>query len=164
MIKVECVTVKLFPVLLKDKVLHLFIERRTRIRRQNFKVSSRRIKFTSKAYGCFDAVFCVLQESEDIEGGRANTKLPTQGDHVAQPRGVHRTNQLLVEIVHARFAFKRETEAASSYAFGNKKTAFPLERKKRVSNNDVRLLVHAAQFCKLRQHVFRRARSKTARD
>src|SRR5690348_4922264 len=83
MIEVERVPVKLFPIRLKDKRLELLIQRRTRIRRQDFEVSSRRIELTRKAYRCLNALFRVLQETEDIECGSRNPQLPTESHHVA---------------------------------------------------------------------------------
>src|SRR5689334_13448343 len=83
MIEVECVAVKLFPVRLKDKRLHLLIQRRTRIRRQDLEVSACRIKLASKADGCLDALFRVLHETEDIERGRRNSEFPAESHHLA---------------------------------------------------------------------------------
>src|ERR1051326_3060123 len=63
MFEVERVAVKLFPVVLKNQRLQLLVQRRSRIRRQQFEVRARRAEFASEFNRGLDALFRIDRKS-----------------------------------------------------------------------------------------------------
>src|SRR5581483_1200246 len=125
-----------------------------------------------KANQLFDALFCVLKKSDYVESRRGDSQLPTEIDHPphvlvwneaarhsaqhewigrfdsevygAQPGGMHRSNQLLIKIVHPSFAFVSQLQAPPLNAFGNAQASFAIERVQRIANHDVQTIVMRA--------------------
>ena len=189
MVEVKRVTVELFPIFLKNQRLHLLEQRCSRIRRQDFEVGAGRAKFARKPDGRLETLFRILQETENIKRGRTNPEFPAKRNHLShvfvrneatshplercrlyrlhakanltQAGSMQGSDQLLVQIVHARFAFKRELESARANAGGDAKTAIAIEREKRIANDNVDAFMSAAQFSELVEHVLVRASAKT---
>src|SRR5262249_15578207 len=83
MIKGERITIKLFPVLFKDKRSQLFELRRSRIWCQDLEITVARVHLVSKLNCVSDALFRVLQEADDIKTGSRDLKVPAKLDHVS---------------------------------------------------------------------------------
>src|SRR5947209_2231944 len=192
MIECERVAVKLLPVGLEDERLELLELRRARIRRQNLKVRVIGVEIARKANQFFDALFRVLQKSYDVKAYGRNAQFPAELDHVshvlvrdeaarnllqnkrvrgfhaerdfAQTCGVHGANQFLIEIVHARLAFKRELQIARLYLFGNVEAALAVKRKERVAYFYVQVLIATVQLFHLVNNIFDRALTKACSD
>src|ERR1051325_6142857 len=77
---------------------------------------------------------------------------------------MQRTDQFLVQVVHARFAFKRELESACANSFGDTKTAIAIESEKRIANDNMDAFMPAAQFRELIEHAVIRTSAKTGGD
>src|SRR5215510_11257170 len=137
MTKIQSVTIEVLPVCVIDQGVKLLELRRIGIRSQNFEVRKRRVQINSKPDEFLDTLFGVLEKADHVKGCGRDSQLPAKLDHsthmfvrdeaagylfehkwigrlnpeidCSQARGVHLPDQLLIKVVHPRFAFKGES-------------------------------------------------------
>src|SRR6476660_2500231 len=74
------------------------------------------------------------------------------------------SDKLFIQIIHPRLAFKRELKSAHSNRLSYMKATIAIERKKRISDLNVRFMITATQFLQFSDDILYTALPKAGRN